>query len=75
VHFEVYGRSAVEVMTESGERMTAFAYQSSLTPPGRKPSLRDMGLRLEGARQHGLPIEYVSFLESFELAVDERERN
>jgi len=34
---------------------------------------RDIGLLLEGARQHGLPPDYVQFLESFELAVDERE--
>jgi cation transport regulator ChaC len=73
VHFEVYRRMAVEVVTESAERVAAFAYQSVLTQAGRKPSPRYMGLLLEGAREHGLPSEYVRFLESFELAVDERE--
>jgi hypothetical protein len=31
-----------------------------------------MRLLLEGARHHGLPPEYVTFLTSFELARDER---
>src|SRR5206468_1739048 len=73
VQFELYRRTAVQVTTENGERVPAFAYQSSLIQDGRKPSPRYIGLLLEGARQHGLPRDYVQFLESFELAVDERE--
>jgi cation transport regulator ChaC len=73
VNFGIYRRLAVEVLTEAGERIAAFAYQSAVTTSGRKPSLRYMGLLREGARQHGLPSVWMEFLESFELAVDERE--
>jgi cation transport regulator ChaC len=69
----VYHRVPVEVVVEPGERVAAFTYQSTLTQEGRKPSARYRRLLVEGARQHGLPLEYVEFLESFELARDERE--
>lgn len=72
VHGGLYRRVDVPVLTSTGETITAFAYQSSRTTDGRKPSARYMGLILEGARQHGLPVEYVEFLRGFELAVDER---
>ena len=39
---------------------------------GRKPSARYLGLLLEGAREHGLPADYVAQLEKLELAHDER---
>lgn len=73
VHSGVYHRIPVEVIAEGEERVPAFTYQSSLTRPGRKPSARYLRLLVEGAHQHGLPVEYVHFLESFELARDERE--
>src|SRR5262245_59664525 len=73
VHVGVYRRIAVEVVADGEGRVPAYTYQSSLTAPGRKPSPRYMRLLLEGAQQHGLPGEYVRFLESFELAHDERE--
>jgi len=41
---------------------------------GRKPSARYLRLLVEGAREHGLPREYVTFLESHELARDERQQ-
>ena len=72
VHFGAYDRIPVEVVTAGGERVGAFTYRSGRTREGRKPSPRYMGLLLDGARQHGLPAEYVGFLESFELARDER---
>ncbi len=72
VHFNIYRRLPVEIVTPEREGIAAFSYQSTLTTSGRKPSPRYMGLLLEGARQHGLPDEYVTFLEEFELAVDER---
>jgi hypothetical protein len=73
VHGGIYRRIDVSVLTPSGDTIAAFAYQSSVTTNGRKPSPRYMGLILEGARQHGLPAEYVAFLQTFELAVDERD--
>ena len=74
VSFNIYRRLPVEVITPEGEHLAAFAYQSAVTTSGRKPSPRYMRLLLEGARAHGLPAEYVSFLNAFELAIDERER-
>ena len=56
------------------ERVAAFTYQSSWTLAGRKPSARYLGLLVAGAREHGLPAEYVRFLESHELAKDERQQ-
>ena len=63
---------AVEVAGNDGEPVAAFTYRSTLTQEGRKPSARYLGLLVEGARAQGLPPEYVTFLESHELAWDER---
>jgi cation transport regulator ChaC len=73
VHRGFYARLAVQVATNDGP-VAAFTYRSEFSACGRKPSARYLGLLLEGAREHGLPDEYVRFLESFELAVDERIR-
>ena len=70
----VYRRIPVEVVVGGEERVAAFTYQSSWTLAGRKPSARYLGLLIEGAREHGLPREYVTFLESHELARDERQQ-
>ncbi len=72
VHRGYYRRVPVEIVVDGGERLPAFTYQSSPGVSGRKPSARYLGLMVEGARQHGLPVEYVTFLESHELAHDER---
>jgi len=72
VHGGLYGRVAVTVAAASGERMAAFTYQSGYSSAGRKPSRRYMGLLLAGAREHGLPAEYVALLRRVELARDER---
>jgi cation transport regulator ChaC len=69
----IYRRVPIEVVLPTGERLDAFTYRSSISQPGRKPSARYLGLLLEGARERGLPPDYVSFLEGFELAVDERQ--
>ena len=60
------------VVTAAADRLQAFTYRSSFASPGRKPSARYLGLLLDGARCHGLPLEYVRGLETLELAVDER---
>jgi FAD/FMN-containing dehydrogenase len=64
---------AIEVVTADGDRISAFAYRSPSSTPGRKPSARYIGLLLDGARENGLPEEYIRILEAFELAIDERE--
>ncbi len=69
----VYRRIDVEVAVGAGqEELAAFTYQSSLGTPGRKPSARYLGLLLDGARAHDLPADYVTWLEGFDLALDER---
>jgi cation transport regulator ChaC len=72
VHMGAYQRVAIEVVQEDGARCVAFTYASSRTRADRKPSARYLGLIVEGARQRGLPDDYVRWLERFELAVDER---
>ncbi|MAE93824.1 MAG: hypothetical protein CL910_04120 [Deltaproteobacteria bacterium] len=72
VHVGAYLRRAIELRAKDGSRFGAFTYCSSRGVPGRKPSRRYMGLLLHGARHHGLPDDYVTWLRSLELAPDER---
>ncbi len=72
VHLGIYRRAAIEAVADGGERIPAFTYCSILTRAGRKPSARYLGLLIDGARAHCLPADYVRFLESHELAWDER---
>ena len=72
VHFELYRRVRVEVVAPNQERITAFAYHSSVVVDGRKPSPRYMRLLLEGAREHGLPAEWIQFLSGLPLAAKKR---
>ena len=67
-----YTRVALDVTAEDGSVVEAFSYGSSRGIDGRKPSPRYMGIILAGARHHGLPAHWIEWLESLELAVDER---
>jgi hypothetical protein len=68
-----YVRAPVTVRrTEPAEPIAAFTYQSRHGVVGRKPSARYIGIILEGARHHALPVEWIAYLEALELAVDER---
>ena len=73
VHRGFYKRLAIEVATPAGDAVPAFTYHSFRGRAGRKPSRRYLGLLLAGARQHGLPADWVERLRRFELARDERE--
>jgi len=68
-----YRRHAVAVTAADAQIIDAFTYVSLYASPERKPSPRYMGLLLDGAREHGLPAEYVTYLRGFALARDERE--
>ena len=68
----LYRRIVVEVETASGV-IAAETYISEIRDAARLPSHRYRGLLLEGAREHGLPADYVDVLEALELAWDERE--
>lgn len=72
VHRGFYRRLAVQVTTPDGARVPAFTYHSFRGRAGCKPSRRYLGLLLAGARQHGLPEDWIVRLRSFELAHDER---
>ena len=72
----LYRRIAIEVVADDGtdpERLAAFAYQGEARDPRRRPSARYLGLLLAGARELALPADYVTWLETFPLAIDERE--
>lgn len=73
VHAGLYRRILVDVATEDAGLVPAYTYQSTWTSSGRKPSARYLGLLVAGAREHGLPEEWLRFLEGHELAWDERE--
>jgi gamma-glutamylcyclotransferase (GGCT)/AIG2-like uncharacterized protein YtfP len=70
----VYRRLAVEVQTPAGAALAAFTYRSEISRPERKPSRRYLGLLLTGARELGLPADYVERLRAHAIAVDERDR-
>jgi hypothetical protein len=72
VHVGLYRRIPVEIAV-GVQRVTAFTYASSVVKRGRRPSPRYIGILLHGARHHQLPLEYIRYLERFELAADERE--
>jgi cation transport regulator ChaC len=67
-----YVRRDVAVRTAAGLVVGAFTYESAHRVPARKPSARYLGLLLRGARHHGLPAEWIAYLEALELAIDER---
>lgn len=75
VQYRIYERIGVGVVTAEETPISALAYQSSIAMPGRKPSARYLGLLLAGAREHGLPADYIRYLESIEPARDERATN
>ena len=72
VSFGLYQRVPVTVLTVQHGPVDAWTYQSSVMTDGRKPSQRYIQLLLDGARENDLPLEYVEYLQSLELAVDER---
>jgi cation transport regulator ChaC len=74
VHRGYYKRIAIELIAAEGDSLDAFTYASPHGQPGRKPSARYMGLILRGARHHGLPADYLAWLETLDLAADEREQ-
>lgn len=74
VHRGYYDRIVVSPLVEGSKSVRAFTYTSAHGVGGRKPSARYMGLLIEGAEEHALPADYLDYLRSFEIAVDERTR-
>lgn len=69
----LYRRMSIDVVVDDGTRIPAFAYVGEGRDPRRKPSARYLNLLLAGARELGLPDDYLAWLAAFPLAVDERE--
>jgi len=63
-----YRHAIVTVETDDGRRLEAVTYIAEGKPDDRKPSLRYITLLREGAKAHGLPADYIRFLESVEPA-------
>jgi cation transport regulator ChaC len=68
----VYRRLPVHVATPAGS-LAAETYISERRDPSRLPSFRYLGLLREGAREHALPADWLSVLEAWTLAWDERD--
>ena len=60
-----YARVALEVVTEAGARLLAQTYVSETLTPDPVPFAWYKRLMIEGAREHGLPADYVAVLEAW----------
>ena len=67
-----YHRETVDLRFDDRAAVPGFTYRSTITVVGRKPSARYLDILLHGARTYGLPDAYITYLESLELAFDER---
>jgi cation transport regulator ChaC len=73
VHVGYYERAMVNVhRVAMADTVAAYTLTSRHGVTGRRPSPRYIGIILNGARHHGLPAEWIAYLEALELAVDER---
>lgn len=65
-----YARLEVEVETVAGDQAAAFTYQATLTRTGLRPLHWYRHHVLTGAREAGLPAEYIAQLEATETDED-----
>ena len=63
-----YRHIVVEADDTDGRRLQAVAYMAEGRAVDGKPSLRYIKLLRAGAKAHGLPADYISFLENIEYA-------
>ena len=68
----LYQRETVDLRFDERTAVSGFTYRSTIAAIGRKPSARYLDILLHGAHTYGLPDAYITFLESLELAFDER---
>ncbi|MGM0413233.1 MAG: gamma-glutamylcyclotransferase, partial [Pseudomonadota bacterium] len=70
-----YDRETVTVTTPDGEAVAALAYRALVHDPQRLPYDWYRGFVVAGAREHGLPDDYVAGLEAVPATPDpDRER-
>lgn len=67
-----YHRERVDVMLRDGGVLVADTLVGVVDDPERGPSVRYLSLLVEGAREHGLPPDYVRRLETWPTVWDER---
>ena len=60
-----YSRVSLEVVTEAGARLLAQTYVSETLTADPVPYAWYKRLVIEGAREHGLPADYVTMLEEW----------
>jgi len=65
-----YSRVSLEVVTETGERLLAQTYASETLTADPVPYAWYKRLIIEGAREHGLPADYVAMLEAWPAKPD-----
>ena len=63
-----YRHVAITIEADDGRRLDAVAYLADGKAEDGRPSLRYISLLREGARAHGLPATYLSFLDGVEPA-------
>jgi cation transport regulator ChaC len=68
----LYQREIIDLRFDERATAAGFTYRSTVAAVGRKPSARYLDILLHGARTYGLPDAYITYLESLELAFDER---
>jgi hypothetical protein len=72
---EGYDRETVTVTTPDGEPVAALTYRALVHDPERRPYDWYKGFVVAGAREHGLPADYVADLEAVTTMEDpDRER-
>lgn len=65
-----YGQKEVIIELSGGGSLVAFTYYATLIDPGLRPLDWYREHVLRGAREHGLPRDYVGRLEAVETVVD-----
>jgi len=75
VHRDFYRRTAVSIDLDGGQKIDAFTYTSKRGRSGRLPSARYLGLIVNGAIHHRLPVPWIDFLRAWPLAIDERSQH
>jgi cation transport regulator ChaC len=63
-----YRHVAITIEADDGRRLDAVTYLADGKAEDGRPSLRYITLLREGARAHGLPADYIRFLDSIEPA-------
>lgn len=70
VSFGAYRRDQVEIVLAEGGVQVAWTYTVVNKQPERPPARSYQSILVRGARDHGLPVEYIEQLEALECCPD-----